>query len=235
MPFANERMSDDLKQDDDDRERVEGAPESVPKAVVSRLSLYQRELQRLISTGEPTVSSNRLGQLLGVSDAQVRKDLAYFGQFGHPGIGYHCPELVARIRKILGTDQERRVALVGVGNLGRALLGYKGLEKQGFRVVAAFDADRAKIGKSISGVPIQHLDELSDVVAAQQIRLAILTVPAEEALGVADRLAQSGIEGILNFAPIRLQLPPHVNHVTVDLAIQLEQVCFAVVNREATP
>lgn len=225
-------MTGDDKQYEDGKDRLEVPQDPVPKAVVSRLSLYQRELQRLIETEEDTVSSNRLGQLLGISDAQVRKDLAYFGQFGHPGIGYRCSELVSRIRKILGTDQDWAVALVGVGNLGRALLGYRGLGKQGFRVVAAFDADRLKVGATYDAVQIRHTDDISAAIPELGIRLAILTVPAAEAQSVADQLVVAGIEGILNFAPVTLQLPASVSHVTVDLAIQLEQVCFAVVNRE---
>src|SRR6188474_2240593 len=111
----------------------------VPKAVVSRLSLYLRELQHLVRDGHETTSSTQLGKVLGFTDAQVRKDLAYFGQFGYPGIGYRCDELIREIRRILGTHRPWPVAMVGAGNLGRALLGYKGFEQQGFRVVAAFD------------------------------------------------------------------------------------------------
>src|SRR5580700_10025591 len=130
----------------------------VPKAVVSRLSLYLRELQHLLRDGKETTSSNQLGSLLGFTDAQVRKDLAYFGHFGYPGIGYRCQELVNEIRRILGTDRGWPVAMVGTGNLGRALLGYRGFGNQNFRIVAAFDNDPQKIGQSIEGVPIHHLD-----------------------------------------------------------------------------
>src|SRR5471032_122099 len=120
----------------------------VPKAVVTRLSLYLRELQHLVRTGKATVSSHQLGQLLGFSDAQVRKDLTYFGHFGHPGVGYRCEELASAIRRILGTDRVWTVGLVGVGNLGRALLGYRGFAAKGFRIVAAFDADSRKANTS---------------------------------------------------------------------------------------
>ena len=208
---------------------------SVPKGVVRRLSLYQRELQRMMWEGEKTVSSTRLGQLLGFSDAQVRKDLAYFGQFGYPGIGYRCRELIVQIRKILGTNQDWPVAIIGAGNLGRALLGYKGFGSQGFRIVAAFDSDPKKWGQAIENLCIQPLSELEATIREQKIRLGVVTVPAEAAQQVADRLVDSGIEGILNFAPVTLKLPPTVDHVAVDLAIQLEQVCFAVVNRETAP
>ena len=134
----------------------------VPKAVVSRLSLYLRELQHLLRDGHETTSSNQLGGVLGFSDAQVRKDLAYFGHFGYPGIGYRCDELIAAIRRILGTDRGWPVAMVGTGNLGRALLGYKGFGNQNFRIVAAFDTDPEKVGSAIDGVSVHHLDELAE-------------------------------------------------------------------------
>src|ERR1700686_3578156 len=119
---------------------------AVPKAVVNRLSLYLRELQHLVRDGHETTSSNQLGNLLGFSDAQVRKDLAYFGHFGYPGIGYRCDELISAIKKILGTGQKWPAALVGTGNLGRTLLGYRGFQQRGFSIAAAFDVDPAKIG-----------------------------------------------------------------------------------------
>lgn len=204
---------------------------TVPKAVVSRLSLYLRELQHLVRDGHETTSSTLLGKVLGFSDAQVRKDLAYFGQFGYPGIGYRCDELIREIRRILGTHRSWPVAMVGAGNLGRALLGYKGFEQQGFRVVAAFDTDPAKVGGDIDGVPIFHFDRLPDIVREQSIQLAIVAVPAVQAQGVAEKLVAAGIEGVLNFAPVTLALPDHVQTVGVDLAIELEQLSFAVVNR----
>jgi redox-sensing transcriptional repressor len=202
---------------------------AVPKAVVSRLSLYLRELQHLVREGEATISSSGLGQRLGLTDAQVRKDLAYFGQFGYPGVGYRCEELVAAIRRILGTDRGWSVAMVGVGNLGRALLGYKGFTQQGFHIVAAFDVDPARIGSRIEGVPVFHLDRLSEIVRQQRIRIGLIAVPAASAQIVADALVAAGVEGVLNFAPVTISLPRGVNLVGVDLAIELEQLTFAVV------
>jgi redox-sensing transcriptional repressor len=204
----------------------------VPKAVVSRLSLYLRELQHLVRDGHQTTSSNQLGRLLGFTDAQVRKDLAYFGHFGYPGIGYRCDELITAIRKILGTHQQWSVALIGAGNLGRALLGYKGFQQQGFQVVAAFDVDPAKVGTPIEGVEVHHLDELPRLAKLYKIRLAILAVPAAAAQAAADRVVASGIEGVLNFAPVTIALPPTVSQVGVDLAIELEQLAFGVANRQ---
>jgi redox-sensing transcriptional repressor len=208
---------------------------AVPKAVVNRLSLYLRELQHLIRDGHETTSSNQLGSLLGFSDAQVRKDLAYFGHFGYPGIGYRCEELIVAIKRILGTDQQWPVALVGAGNLGRALLGYRGFQQRGFRVVAAFDADPSKVGATIEGVPVYHIDRLSEVARQEGVRLGMIAVPASEAQSVADRLVAIGVEGLLNFAPVTISLPEHVSQVGVDLAIELEQLSFSVVNRQSPP
>jgi len=213
------------------RPSAPAAETAVPKAVVSRLSLYLRELQHLVRDGHQRTSSSQLGRLLGFSDAQVRKDLAYFGHFGHPGIGYRCDDLIHAIRKILGTDRDWPVALVGTGNLGRALLGYKGFSHQGFRIAAAFDVDPQRVGGTIEGVRIFHLDQLSEVAADHKIKLGMVAVPAAAAQSVADRLVAAGIEGIVNFAPVTITLPDHIRQVGVDLAIELEQLSFAVVSR----
>jgi redox-sensing transcriptional repressor len=210
-------------------------PGPIPKAVASRLSLYLRELQHLIEQGEETTSSSQLGRKLGFTDAQVRKDLAYFGHFGFPGIGYRCDKLVGAIKRILGTDQQWSAALIGAGNLGRALLGYKGFGRQGFRVVAAFDTDPHKVGSRIEGVLVYDLADLEDFARANGVRLGILAVPSSAAQGVATRLAAAGVEGILNFAPVTIELPENVRQVGVDLAIELEQLSFAIVNRTEPP
>ena len=221
----------------DPKRKTSDAPTvgNVPKAVVNRLSLYLRELQHLIRDGHETTSSTHLGRLLGFTDAQVRKDLAYFGQFGYPGIGYRCDELVAEIKRILGTDRDWPVAIVGVGNLGQALLGYKGFEQQGFRVVAAFDSDPNKVNQQTEGVTVHHLDELPEVARIHGIRLGMIAVPAQAAQTVADRLVEAGVQGIVNFAPVTLTVPPGVSNVGVDLAVELEQLSFAVVNRRQNP
>ena len=211
---------------------ADGASDSpIPKAVVSRLSLYLRELQRLMFEGQETISSTQVGKLLGLTDAQVRKDLAYFGQFGYPGIGYRCEELIQQIKNILGTDQDWPIAIVGIGNLGRALLGYRGFSSQGFRIVSALDVDEKKVGQQVEGVRIEHLDNMSKVIQERGIRLGVISVPAEMAQDVADRLVASGIDGILNFAPFTISTPSTVHVVGVDLAIEMEQLSFAVVNR----
>src|SRR5262249_2306880 len=151
--------------------------------------------------------------------------------FGYPGIGYRCDELVIAIRKILGTDQQWPAVLVGAGNLGRALLGYKGFQQRGFRIVAAFDTDSGKVGSSIEQVPVHHLDSLTEVAQKNRIWLGLFAFPAAAVQMVADRLVAVGVEGILNFAPVTISLPPTVSLVSVDLAIELEQLSFSVVNR----
>jgi len=205
-----------------------GAPDYVPKAVVARLSLYLRQLQQLETDDEDTISSTRLGQALGISDTQVRKDFGYFGQFGYPGVGYRCRELITNIREILGTNRIWPVALVGAGHMGQALLGYRGFGKQGFELAAAFDVATDLIGQTIGELVIQDFEEFNATIAAQEIRLAILSVPAEVAQPVAERLVSAGICGILNFAPVKLNLGDSTIVVDVDLAIQLEQLSFGV-------
>jgi len=204
---------------------------AAPPAVVSRLSLYLRELQHLVGDGTQTTNSSQLGDRLGFTDAQVRKDLAHFGQFGHPGIGYRCDELIAEIRKILGTDRRWSVALMGVGNLGRALLGYRGFQSQGFSIAAAFDADPEKVGTVVDGITIYGLDQLPGVVAEMHIDLGMVAAPANHAQAATDLLVAAGVRGILNFAPVTLAMPPGVSLVGVDLARELEQVTFAVASR----
>jgi len=204
---------------------------TVPKVVVSRLSLYLRELQRLQAAGQETISSGQLGTLLGFSDAQVRKDLGFFGQFGYPGVGYRCEELIRAMRDILGTNQSWNVAMVGVGNLGQALLGYRGFGRQNFTIVAAFDADPAKVGQTVQGLTIQSVEDLPETVRDKQVRLGMIVVPAQRAQEAADLLVAAGVEGIVNFAPVTLTLPPHVQNVGVDLAIELEQLSFAVTSK----
>ncbi len=203
-------------------------PDLVPSPVVRRLSLYLRQLESLHREGCTTISSKQLGESLGLTDAQVRKDLAVFGQFGHPGIGYRVDELIPQVKHILGTDKTWNVLLVGAGNLGRALMAYKGFDAKGFRMVAVFDNDPGKTGRKIGAFVVQGIEELAECVRKQNIRMAILAVPAGVAQEVADRLVGAGVRGLLNFAPVSLTLPPEVAANSVDLAVQLEQLSFQV-------
>ena len=208
-----------------------GKIEHIPAPAIKRLSLYLRQLELLQAGDRKTVSSRQLGESLGLSDAQVRKDLAYFGQFGHPGVGYRVGELVQRLRRILGTDKKTNVLLVGAGNLGRALIAYRGFAKRGFEVVAVFDNDEEKIGRPVAGrngLKVRPLSELPAAAKGHNIRVAMLAVPAPSAQGVADLMVTAGIRGILNFAPVTLQVPPGVGVSSVDLAVHLEQLSYKI-------
>jgi redox-sensing transcriptional repressor len=198
------------------------------RASVQRFSLYLRHLQRFAREGVQTVSSGQLGEALGITDAQVRKDLAYLGNLGQPGIGYPAQELSDALRHSLGIDRSWAAVVVGVGNLARALLRYRGFEQQGFRFVALFDSDPGKVGQSIDGLEVFAMDKIADVVARTGAELGVVAVPAEAAQQVADALVGAGIRGILNFAPTGLRLPHGVALVAVDLAVQLEQLAFLV-------
>jgi redox-sensing transcriptional repressor len=205
-----------------------GSEHRLSRASVGRLSLYLRRLEGLLRQGTTKVSSSTLGESLGVTDAQVRKDLASLGNLGHPGIGYAAPELAAAIRRALGIDREWASALVGVGNLARALLHYHGFLERGFRIVALFDTDPAKIGQRVDDLEIHPPERMASVIAATGAELGILAVPSEAAQAVATDLVAAGVRGLLNFAPGVLRLPPHVSVVSVDLTVQLEQLAFLV-------
>ncbi len=207
---------------------LEGIPHSrIPKAVVRRLSLYSRALQRYEQGGVEKVSSDDLARLLGCKSAQVRKDLAYFGQFGTPGLGYAVTHLRASIKRILGADRDFAVAVVGVGNLGRALLTYGGFAKQGYRMVCGFDLFPEAAAASLDGrVPVHHASELTARLNEHSIDIAVLAVPVEAAQEVADRCAESRISGILNFVPTRIRVPERIFLHQVDLSLELESLGF---------
>lgn len=205
-----------------------GGEHRLSRASVHRFSLYLRHLERIHQEGSQKVSSSQLGEALGINDAQVRKDLAYLGNLGQPGIGYFIPDLVAALRHRLGIDRPWPAVLVGVGNLARALLRYRGFQRQGFTFVALFDADASKVGQQVDGLAIHAPERMAEVIAALHAELAVIAVPAVAAQAVADTLVSAGIRGILNFAPTVLRLPPEVSLVSVDLAVQLEQLAFLV-------
>ncbi|MBI4583921.1 MAG: redox-sensing transcriptional repressor Rex [Planctomycetes bacterium] len=207
-------------------------PQLVPKPAAQRLSLYLRYLEALEAQAKETISSQSLGSALGLTAAQVRKDLGHFGQFGFPGVGYKIPELIRQIRHIMGTDRIWRVALVGMGNLGSALARYKGFEQKGFQIAALFDRDPQVVGKRFPPGTVHPMSRLTELVQEKEIQLGILAVPAEEAQGVAEEMIAAGIQGILNFAPRVLRLFPQILCVSVDLAIQLEQLTLCLSMRE---
>ena len=200
----------------------------IPRKTIYRLSIYLRCLARLRENGISTVSSEALARAAGVKPTQLRKDLAYFGTFGTRGLGYDVGALSKRISDKLGTSSLQPVILVGVGNLGLALLSYRGFEKEGFEIVAAFDADpQRKRDKEIKQ-PIHGIDELPDFVQKHLIKMAILTVPAAVAQEVTNHLTKAGIVGILNFSPIVLTVSEEVMVNNVNLAIELENLSYFV-------
>jgi redox-sensing transcriptional repressor len=216
------------KDGDPARDAANGGEVRLSRASVGRLSLYLRRVEGLSRDGVGKVSSGQLGEALGITDAQVRKDLAALGNLGHPGVGYATQELIAAIRRALGIDREWAVVLVGVGNLARALLRYRGFQQRGFRIVALFDADKALVGQVVDGLEVYPPERMAAVVAATGAELGLLTVPSESAQAVAEALVAAGVRGLLNFAPVVLRLPPGVSLVSVDLTVQMEQLAFLV-------
>jgi redox-sensing transcriptional repressor len=198
----------------------------IPRKTIYRLSIYLRCLARLRENGLGTVSSEALAKAAGVKPTQLRKDLAYFGTFGTRGLGYDVADLSQKISDELGTSSLQPVILVGVGNLGLALLSYRGFEKEGFEIVAAFDADpRRKRDKDIKQ-PLLAMNDLKKFVADNGVKMAILSVPAASAQTVANQLIEAGVMGILNFSPIVLAVPEDVMVNNVNLAIELENLSY---------
>ncbi|MEE3176467.1 MAG: redox-sensing transcriptional repressor Rex [Verrucomicrobiota bacterium] len=200
----------------------------IPRKSIYRLSIYQRCLERLKENGLKTVSSNALAKAAGVKSTQLRKDLAHFGQFGTRGLGYNVEALIEVITGVLGTNSLLPVILVGVGNLGAALLRYKGFVKEGFEISAAFDADpnRAKFVKA--DVPVMEVSLMAQFINENNVKIAILAVPAETAQEVANNLVQAGIQALLNFSPTVLKTPDNVTVNSVDLALELEHLSYFV-------
>jgi len=196
----------------------------IPGVVAARLSIYYRSLSESRKSG--IISSEELSNLTGFTAAQIRRDLAYFGQFGIPGRGYYLEELKKKILQILGIDREWKVALIGVGNIGSALLAYRGFRERGFEVVAAFDKDLRKIGKVWKGVKIYDIRDLPAIVSQEKIKMAIITVPAEAAQQVIQEVVAAGIRSILNFAPVRVRVPPGVKLLNIDMTIELERLSY---------
>jgi redox-sensing transcriptional repressor len=198
----------------------------IPEMTIRRLSVYTRCLLQLEEDGIKTVSSQELADRFNLNSAQVRKDLAYFGEFGVRGIGYYVSGLKAELQRILGLDREWPVALIGFGNLGSALFHYRGFARQGFRIAAIFDEDPAKVAPEVESTPIFASRDLGREVKARGIQIAIVAVPSEAAQAVADQLVAAGIKAILNFAPARIKVPRDVRLKHVDLSIELETLSF---------
>lgn len=202
-------------------------PTKISESAVRRLSLYLRVLDAFELAGRTTVSSGDLAERGGVTPAQVRKDLSHFGSFGKRGLGYPVSELRERVTEILGLGRRWRVGLVGAGKLGAALFFYDGFRGQGFDVVAVFDNDPEKIGQHWGRLVVEDIKSMDRVARASHVEMGIIVTPAVSAQQVADRLIESGVEAILNFAPTRLQVPPGITLRNVNLEIELESLAFA--------
>ena len=211
-------------------------PLKVPEKTVTRLSIYLRCLEELEASGITTISSKELAQRFGFNSAQVRKDLAYFGQFGVRGLGYYIAELRHNLERILGLKQDWEVALVGVGNLGSALIAYKGFQARGFRISLAFDSDPAKVGTAINGVTIQDVAKMVPALRRKKVKIAVVAVPAGAAQAAADALVEAGVTAILNFAPAQLTAPQGVKIQNVDLSVLLKTLSYHTVrSHNASP
>lgn len=205
-------------------------PIEIPDVVIDRLPIYARALAVLDRNGREVVSSQELGQQLGVTPAQIRKDLSYFGRFGKQGRGYNVKRLLEELRQILGLEREWTMVLVGVGLLGRAILAYAGFAPQGFRILNAFDADARVVGEQINGLCVKPIDELQRALSVAPVDIGIVATPASSAQEVIDALVKCGVRAILNYAPIAAQVPKSVHIKDIDPVLSLQSMTFYLKN-----
>lgn len=204
---------------------------TIPEATVSRLAVYLRMLGELAEQGADTVSSEELATASGVNSAKLRKDLSYIGSYGIRGVGYEVGPLRRQIERTLGLDHQQAVALVGVGNLGHALAGYSGFGGRGFPIAALFDIDPDLVGIHINGILVDHVRDIPRVCAERGVTIGLIATPGPAAQSVCDQLVGAGVASILNFAPVVLQVPAHVEVRKVDLAVELQVLAFHVARR----
>jgi redox-sensing transcriptional repressor len=204
----------------------------IADSTVRRLSAYLRFLEDFETRGLSTISSEELANRGGTTSAQVRKDLSFFGSFGKRGLGYSVPELAGRLREILGLGKEWRVVIVGAGKIGAALAQYRGFRHRGFNILAAYDNNPDKIGRKLEGIPVRDIEQLERDIQRDKPDIVVLTVPGDEAQDVVDRVVKAGVKAILNFAPAQLHAPVDVAIKTVNMAMELEGLSFALTNRE---
>ena len=205
----------------------------IADSTVRRLSAYLRFLEDFEGRGLATISSEELARRGGTTSAQVRKDLSFFGSFGKRGLGYSVPELAGRLREILGLGREWRVVIIGAGKIGAALAQYHGFRQRGFIILAAYDSNPDKIGMMLEDIAVRDIANLERDVRQEHPDIAVLTVPGEDAQRVLDRIVKTGIKAVLNFAPTQLQSPPDVTVKTVNMAMELEGLSFALTNRDS--
>jgi len=203
----------------------------IADSTVRRLSLYLRFLEEFEHQGQATVSSDALATRGGTTSAQVRKDLSFFGSFGKRGLGYPVQELAAKLRGILGLDRPYRLAVVGAGKIGSALVQYRGFRQRGFQIIAIFDNDPAKAGRTFDGLQVRSTSDLETVLCADPVDIGVIVVPGDQAQSVAERLVQCGVKAILNFAPAQLTVPEDISLKNVNLTLELEALSFALANR----
>ena len=203
----------------------------IADSTVRRLSAYLRFLEDFENRGLTTISSEELARRGGTTSAQVRKDLSFFGSFGKRGLGYSVPELAGRLREILGLGREWRVVIVGAGKIGAALAQYRGFRQRGFNILAAYDNNPEKLGKRLEGIEVRDIEQLERDIQREKPDIVVLTVPGDQAQRMVDRVVKAGVKAILNFAPAQLQAPPDVTVKTVNMAMELEGLSFALTNR----
>ena len=209
-------------------------PLEIPEVVIDRLPVYYRWLSRMQDAGMLTVSSQDLGEALEVTSAQIRKDLSYFGRFGKQGRGYAVDRLVEELRMILGLHRRWRMALIGVGRLGRAIASYNGFEPQGFDIVAAYDSDPTAIGTEVAGITVHDVRAAEAELRANPVDIGIVAVPGAAAQDVIDTLVRAGVRSILNYAPITVQVPPDVELRRIDPLLSLQSMTYHL-SREGRP
>jgi redox-sensing transcriptional repressor len=205
----------------------------IAESTVRRLSLYLRVLEHAAARGQQTISSDLLADDGATTSAQVRKDLSFFGSFGKRGRGYDVSELVSQLNEILGLGREWKVYIVGAGKIGAALVSYRGFAQRGFRVLGVYDSNPQLVGRTIDGVGVRSMSQLEHDAAREQPDIAVITVPAEFAQGVADRVVAVGIRAIMNFAPSPIHVPATVAVKSVNMALELEGLAYAIVHRDA--
>jgi redox-sensing transcriptional repressor len=200
--------------------------DKIPDIIIGRLPIYLRALQRMSDKGMKTTSSQELGDHVGISAAQIRKDISQFGEFGKQGTGYSIPYLLDKLREILKVDRVWDVALVGAGDMGHALARYQGFMNRGYNIVMIFDNDKGKVGEEIGDFTVEDTAVMVEKIKAAGVKIAMLTVPASSAQEVADKLVQAGVKGILNYAPISLNVPNNVKVQHIDPATHLQRMTY---------
>ncbi|MBC8499353.1 MAG: redox-sensing transcriptional repressor Rex [Candidatus Atribacteria bacterium] len=207
---------------------------NIPSITINRLSIYHRCLEKILETEKAEefkiISSFRMAEITGINSAQIRKDLAYFGEFGKRGLGYPSIELSRELEKILGLDKKWSVIIAGAGNLGKALVKYKGFQKRGFIIKGIFDNSSLKIGKKLDHIFIYDIKEIEKFIRAENINIGIIVVPADSAQEVADKMVAGGVRAILNFAPVHIVLPPEIKIHNVDLSIEFEGLTYYLIS-----